>query len=119
MKITDFELYECVGIGNFGKVHKALNKVHNRIVAIKILKKESVAAMKHVDHIINEREVLQYLSDRNREYALENPVTEDDDGYGVPECPFLMDIFSSFSDKEFLYFELEYIQGCTLLSQIR
>jgi len=119
MKITDFELYECIGIGNFGKVHKALNKVHNRIVAIKILKKESVAAMKHVDHIINEREVLQYLSDKNREYALENPMTKEDDGYGVPECPFLMDIFSSFSDKEFLYFELEYIQGCTLLSQIR
>jgi len=96
MKITDFELYECVGIGNFGKVHKALNKVHNRICAIKILKKESVAAMKHVDHIINEREVLQYLSDKNREYAIENPVGEDHDGYGVPECPFLMDIFSSF-----------------------
>jgi hypothetical protein len=35
------------------------------------------------------------------------------------ECPFLMDIYSSFQDKENLYFELEYIQGCTLLSQIR
>ena len=37
----------------------------------------------------------------------------------VPECPFLMSIFSSFQDKENLYFELEYIEGCTLLSQIR
>ena len=37
----------------------------------------------------------------------------------MPECPFLMDIYSSFQDKENLYFELEYIQGCTLLSQIR
>lgn len=74
LKITDFELYECIGIGNFGKVHKALNKVHNRICALKILKKESVAAMKHVDHIVNEREVLQYLNDKNGEYALDNAV---------------------------------------------
>jgi serine/threonine protein kinase len=74
LKITDFELYECIGIGNFGKVHKSLNKVHNRICALKILKKESVAAMKHVDHIVNEREVLQYLNDKNGEYAIDNAV---------------------------------------------
>ena len=30
-----------------------------------------------------------------------------------------MGIYSSFQDKENLYFELQYIQGCTLLSQIR
>ena len=57
-KITDFDLMEVVGIGNFGKVHKAFNKKQNRLCALKVLKKESVAAMKHVDHIINEREVL-------------------------------------------------------------
>jgi hypothetical protein len=33
----------------------------NRLCALKVLKKENVAAMKQVDHIINEREVLQYL----------------------------------------------------------
>jgi serine/threonine protein kinase len=33
----------------------------NRLCALKVLKKEKVAAMKQVDHIINEREVLQYL----------------------------------------------------------
>ena len=57
-KITDFDLQEIVGIGNFGKVHKAYNNRDKRICAIKILKKESVAQMKHVDHIISEREVL-------------------------------------------------------------
>ena len=66
MKITDFDILECIGIGNFGHVHKAINKVKNRTVALKILKKESVAAMKHVEHIVNERELLQYLSDKNR-----------------------------------------------------
>lgn len=57
-KITDFDLMEIVGIGNFGKVHKAFNKKDNRVCALKVLKKESVAGMKHVDHVINEREVL-------------------------------------------------------------
>jgi len=57
-QITDFDILEVVGIGNFGKVHKAFNKRENRVCALKILKKESVAQMKHVDHIINEREVL-------------------------------------------------------------
>ena len=57
-KITDFDLYEVVGIGGFGKVHKAYNRRTGKVCALKMLKKESVAAMKHVDHIINEREVL-------------------------------------------------------------
>ena len=117
-KVTDFEIKEVIGIGNFGKVHYARNKKENRPCALKILKKESVAQMKHVDHIINEREVLQYLSDKRRMLKEDHHYfssTEDMTG----ECPFLMEIFSSFQDKENLYFELEYIQGCTLLSQIR
>ena len=54
-----------IGIGNFGKVYKAYNKKEKRYCAIKVLYKENVAQMKHVDHIINELEVLQYLSERN------------------------------------------------------
>ena len=57
-KITDFELEGIIGFGNFGKVHKAYNKRDKRVCALKVLRKESVAQMKHVDHIINELEVL-------------------------------------------------------------
>lgn len=46
---------------------KAYNKKENRLCALKVLNKESVAQMKHVEHIINEREVLQYLADRRDE----------------------------------------------------
>ena len=94
------QLQDTIGIGHFGRVVKALHKTDNIIRALKIVSKESVNYMKQVDHLINEREVLQELSNRNN-------------------CPFIMDIFSSFQDNENLYFELDYIEGCTLLSQIR
>jgi serine/threonine protein kinase len=70
-----------VGIGNFGKVHKAYNNKTKRVVAVKVLLKESVAKMKQVEHIISEKEVLDYLS------GFKN------------ECPFIMGIFSSFQDE--------------------
>lgn len=70
--------------------------------------------MKHVDHIINEKEVLQYLSDMTNQQIYDSPsrVREESDseeGEIKGECPFIMDIYSSFQDKENLYFELEYI----------
>ena len=61
-KIEDFEIREIVGAGNFGKVYKAYNKRTEKWVALKKLKKESVAVMKHVDHIVNERNVLKHLT---------------------------------------------------------
>ena len=62
MRITDFELGQVVGAGNFAKVYKSFNKKTQEWVALKVVKKENVAAMKHVDHIINERNVLKHLT---------------------------------------------------------
>ena len=41
-KITDFEIYEVIGMGNFGKVQKAYNKKSKRMCALKVISKESV-----------------------------------------------------------------------------
>mmetsp|Transcript_1238 Transcript_1238/g.1430 ORF Transcript_1238/g.1430 Transcript_1238/m.1430 type:complete len:89 (+) Transcript_1238:3460-3726(+) len=42
-KITDFEIKQVIGIGNFGKVFQAYNTKDHRQCALKVLKKESVA----------------------------------------------------------------------------
>lgn len=54
-KRADYEIQEMIGAGNFAKVFKAYNNKNQRPCALKILRKENVAVMKHVDHIINER----------------------------------------------------------------
>lgn len=111
--IQDFDVGNVVGAGNFAKVHKALNKKSNEWVALKILKKESVAAMKHVDHILNERNVLRHLVLAS-EQAAQSPSSS-----RKSICPFIIRLISSFQDNDNLYFELEYVQGCSLLTQIR
>lgn len=77
-KIDDFDLHQIIGIGTFGKVHKAYNRKAERFCALKVLQKESVAKMKQVEHIISEKEVLDFLSSQEA------------------SCPFIMGIFSSF-----------------------
>ena len=63
-------------------------KEDNRVVALKVLEKESVGQMKHVDHILNEREILQFFSDKTK--------VGSDSKISLVICPFIMDIFSSF-----------------------
>lgn len=69
-----------VGVGNFGKVLRAYNKVEKRFCALKVIEKESIALMKHTDHIISEKNVLSYLTRKE----------EDSEG-----CPFLLKIYST------------------------
>ena len=107
--IEDFEVKKLIGIGNFGKVVKAYNKKSAQDVALKILDKESVAQMKHVEHIISEHNVLSFLS-------LKNTVSKQ---VKQRECPFTINLFSAFQDSQNFYFEMEYVKGCTLMSQIK
>lgn len=99
---------------------------------MKILQKDNIAQMKHVDHVVNEREILKFLSDlqppiRDNPSQLQHHssssslrATHSQSRLGVPvnPCPFITRFYSSFQDENHLYLELEYIQGCTLLSQI-
>ena len=59
IRLDDFNMGELIGVGNFARVYKAYNKITQKESALKVLKKESVALMKHVDHILNERQILK------------------------------------------------------------
>ena len=110
--IEDFQLHEQVGIGNFGRVIRAFNSRREREVALKILPKENIAQMKHSDHVVNERESLAHLTELCQ-------MAEDEQDESVDNrSRFVIKFFSSFQDSRNLYLELEYVKGCTLLSQV-
>ena len=90
-----------VGTGTFGSVYKVINSLNGRTVCLKILPKSNVKAMKHTRHIVYEYEVLKLLSNY------------------TDEMPSLIKLYSTFQDETNLYFELEYVPGCTLFSQIK
>ena len=59
--INDFDLHEVIGFGGYAQVMRAFNRKSKRMVALKVLPKHKIVEMKHTDHVINEREVLNYL----------------------------------------------------------
>ena len=65
-QIKDFEIGQLIGAGNFAKVFKAYNSKNERVCALKVISKENIMAMKQVDHIISERQVLKFISDLNK-----------------------------------------------------
>lgn len=68
--------------------------------------------MKHVDHIISEHDVLKYLTQLKMKYQQQSNSKSQ-------QCPYIISLYSTFQDDDNLYFELEYIKGCTVMSQIR
>lgn len=47
--------------GSFGRVKLARNKITNKWVALKILKKAEIIRLKQVDHVINENTLLSNI----------------------------------------------------------
>ncbi|KAJ3390154.1 camp-dependent protein kinase catalytic subunit, partial [Chytriomyces hyalinus] len=89
-KISDFKLIKTVGTGSFGRVHLALHTRTNTYVALKVLRKLDVIKLKQVEHTLDEKRILEALCNG---------------------CPFLVHLYGSFMDCEYLYLVLEYIQG--------
>ena len=48
-------------LGSFGRVKLARNKITNKWVALKILKKAEIIRLKQVDHVINENTLLSNI----------------------------------------------------------
>jgi len=61
LKLGDYEIKHTLGTGSFGRVKLAKNKMTNKWVALKILKKAEIIRLKQVDHVINENTILSNL----------------------------------------------------------
>ncbi|KAJ3346244.1 hypothetical protein HDU83_003277 [Entophlyctis luteolus] len=96
--IFDFKLIKTVGTGSFGRVHLALHINTSIYVALKVLRKHDVVKLKQVEHTLDEKRILEALSNG---------------------CPFLVHLYGSFMDNEHLYLVMEYIQGGELFTYLR
>lgn len=94
--LVDYELYQTLGTGSFGRVKLAKTKgPEPQFCALKIIRKEIVIKLKQVEHTANEKNILMCVS-----------------------CPFIVNLMSYFQDKKNLYFVLEYVNGGEMFTHI-
>ena len=87
--LEDLELMQIIGKGSFGEVLLAKLKGTERLLAIKKLKKADLASSGCTPHVMNERKALAISQG----------------------CPFIINLFTTFADKRYLYFVLELCRG--------
>lgn len=61
-KLTDFTRHETLGTGTFGRVYLVSNSDSERFYALKVLRKTLVVRLKQVQHVNNEKEILNLVS---------------------------------------------------------
>jgi len=96
MKLADYEVFQTLGAGSFGRVKLAKNKITNKFVALKQLKKAEIIRLKQVDHLVNESTILSNM-----------------------EHPFIVEMDGFCQDERFLYLVLEFIAGGELFTYLR
>ncbi|KAK4243572.1 camp-dependent protein kinase catalytic subunit [Corynascus novoguineensis] len=100
--LRDFESVRTIGTGTFARVqlvrlsHGTITD-RSKVYALKILRKTKVIKLRQIDHVCQERQIL-------------------DD---VKGHPFLTDFIASFSDHDFLYILLDYVPGGELFTYLR
>jgi serine/threonine protein kinase len=93
--LSDFELLTVLGRGTFGVVRLARHRDSGRVVAVKILDRDEVVAMKQEVNILREQSV--HLALRHA---------------------FISDIYATFQDTDAVYFVLEYLPGGEVYSLV-
>ncbi|CAD8085459.1 unnamed protein product [Paramecium sonneborni] len=96
VKLGEYDIMNTLGTGSFGRVRLAKQKLSNKYVALKMLKKIEILRLKQVDHIISEFNILKQI-----------------------KHPFLIEMSGYTQDERYLYFVLEYIQGGELFTYLR
>jgi protein kinase X len=95
--LQSFELFGTLGEGTFGRVRLARHKkVSDVPVAIKILKKKAAVEMKQVQHLKNEKAILESV-----------------------QHPGIIQLFSTFQDSSHVFMILAYISGGEMFKYLR
>lgn len=96
LHIADFDIMRTLGTGSFGRVHLVRQKASARFYAMKVLRKSEIVRLKQVEHVHNEKNVLQKC-----------------------QHPFLVGMLGSITDSVNLYVFMEYVAGGELFSYLR
>lgn len=96
----DYEKIAVIGKGNFGKVFLVRQRTDGRLMAMKVLKKEKIIANDERESLLNERHVFMVQS-------------------ATEGCPFLVECFSIFQNKNCIFFVMEYVAGGDLMFHIQ
>jgi len=96
LTVNDFKLGKTLGTGAFGRVRFVTYKVTEKFYALKTLKKAAIIKMKQVDHIMSEKAILASL-----------------------KHPFIVNMWGSFHDPQYIYMLLEYIVGGEFFTHLR
>eukprot|EP00736_Rhodelphis_marinus_P004266 Rmarinus@m.9080 len=86
--VEDFEFLENIGKGGFGTVKLVRYQPTGELFALKVLKKDLIVRMGQVAQVKHEKKMAKYLWH-----------------------PFIIQMFGSFQDEEYLYMVMEFVPG--------
>ncbi|XBW34656.1 hypothetical protein QEN19_000223 [Hanseniaspora menglaensis] len=95
-KHNDFQIMRTLGTGSFGRVHLVQSTHNYRYYAMKVLKKAKIIKLKQVEHTNDERLMLSAVAN-----------------------PFIIRMWGTFQDLNFVYMIMDYIEGGELFSLLR
>eukprot|EP00300_Choanocystis_sp_HF-7_P009168 c16293_g2_i1.p1 GENE.c16293_g2_i1~~c16293_g2_i1.p1 ORF type:complete len:425 (-),score=103.01 c16293_g2_i1:251-1525(-) len=96
LDLSRFEVGPTLGTGAYGRVCLCRDKENGQYVALKMLNKFEVVAMKQIHHIKQERAILSNIAH-----------------------PFIVNLLGYFQDDFYLYFVLDYVPGGELFTLLR
>nr|XP_039264000.1 serine/threonine-protein kinase LATS1-like isoform X1 [Styela clava] len=91
--LSMFQFLKALGVGAFGKVFLARKRTSGALYAIKTLRKKEVLTRNQVAHVKAERDI---LSEADNDWVVR--------------------LYYTFQDKQFLYFVMDYIPGGDMMS---
>ncbi|KAJ3048463.1 camp-dependent protein kinase catalytic subunit [Rhizophlyctis rosea] len=95
-ELSDFLLQKTLGQGAFAKVYLVKRNIDGKLFALKSMRKDRVVKMKQIEHVQNERHLMEYI--RN---------------------PFLVGLEATFQDSLHIYMIIDYMAGGDLFNFLK